>query len=195
MEKLSLEQGIKAVRYGRSCLKEFFGTGSKVSADEHFFELERGVFSTLRENGELKGCIGFPLPEYSLKEGIDISVVHAASKDPRFPGLDSSDVENVCLELSVLTKPTDVEFNSLDELVSSVDVGRHGLIVSSGFKTGLLLPQVAVDNSWSAEEFLSAVCTKAGLDEDAWRERTLTFKTFEAQVFEERSPGGDVVEK
>jgi len=65
---------------------------------------------------------------------------------------------------------------------SEVQVGRHGLLISSGSRRGLLLPQVAVEHEWDRETFLAQTCQKAGLPLDAWR-RSATIEAFTAEVF------------
>jgi uncharacterized protein (TIGR00296 family) len=69
--------------------------------------------------------------------------------------------------------------------VSDIQVGVHGLLIAQGEQQGVLLPQVAVDQGWDREEFLQAVCRKAGLPEDAWQSADATLYAFSAEVFHE----------
>jgi len=149
---------------------------------------ERGVFVTLKRDGELRGCIGRPRPEGALAEALEAAAIDAATSDPRFPPLSPEEIGDVAISVSVLTPPESLP--TLDP--DAIEVGRDGLIVSKGRRSGLLLPQVAVDRGWTATEFLRATARKAGLRPDAWRAEEVTVKRFSAQVFAEESPGGPV---
>ena len=140
--------------------------------------LRAGAFVTLRVRGALRGCIGYPDPELLLIEVVERCAVSAAISDPRFPPLSKVEWEDVDLELSVLgpIEPVDV--------LSDVVIGRDGLIVESGRRRGLLLPQVAVEWKWDAAEFAAQTCIKAGVPRDAWQKGAKLFR-FEAEVFGE----------
>jgi AmmeMemoRadiSam system protein A len=137
-----------------------------------------GAFVTLRKNGRLRGCIGYPEPELPLLEVVERCAVSAALSDPRFPPLSAAEWESVDLELSVLGPIEPVDH------ISEVLVGRDGLIAELGRRRGLLLPQVAVEWNWDATEFASQTCIKAGLPRDAWQQGAKLFR-FEAEVFSE----------
>lgn len=141
-------------------------------------DLRAGAFVTLRVNGELRGCIGYPEPELPLIETVERCAVSAAISDPRFPAVSPAEWSSVELEISVLGPIEPVAD------ISDVVVGRHGLIVEQGRRRGLLLPQVATEWKWSAAEFASQTCGKAGLPRDAWHTGAKLFK-FEAEVFGE----------
>jgi len=139
-------------------------------------DLLAGVFVTIRINGRLRGCIGYPEPDLPLLTVVERCAVSAALSDPRFPPLNAAEWDEVDLELSVLGPIEPV----VD--IAEVVVGRHGLIVESGRRRGLLLPQVAVEWKWDAAEFAAETCIKAGLPSDAWQNGATLFK-FEAEVF------------
>ena len=140
--------------------------------------LHAGAFVTLRINGHLRGCIGYPEPDLPLLAVVERCAVSAALSDPRFPPLNAAEWDEVDLELSVLGPIEPV----VD--IAEVVVGRHGLIVESGRRRGLLLPQVAVEWKWDAAEFVAQTCIKAGLPRDACQNGATLFK-FEAEVFGE----------
>lgn len=125
----------------------------------------------------LRGCIGFPYPVKPLAEAVQEAAVGAALQDPRFPPLRAEELSALEIEISVLTPPKSLE-------PSQVKVGVHGLIVSRGGRSGLLLPQVAMEYGWDAPTFLAQTCLKAGLPKDAWR-KDAELSAFEAQVFSE----------
>lgn len=137
-----------------------------------------GAFVTIRMGGHLRGCIGYPDPELPLTEVVERCAVSAAISDPRFPALSMAEWREIDVEVSVLGPIEPVAD------IAEVIVGRHGLIVEFGRRRGLLLPQVATEWKWTAVEFASETCIKAGLPADAWRTGAKLFK-FEAEVFGE----------
>ena len=137
---------------------------------------KRGTFVTLWMEA-LRGCIGFPYPVKALAEAVQEAAVGAAFQDPRFPPVRAEELNHIEMEISVLTVPKAIP-------VSQIQVGVHGLIVSRGTRSGLLLPQVAMEYHWDARTFLEQTCVKAGLPPDAWKEK-INLYAFEAQVFSE----------
>jgi uncharacterized protein len=156
------------------------------------FEERRGVFVTLTTHpGErLRGCIGFPMPIFPLRSAIPRAAWAAAREDPRFPPVEADELARIALELSILTVPTPIPPGA--DRARSVRVGRDGLIVETSTHSGLLLPQVAAEEGWDAERFLAETCRKAGLPVGAWRLDGTRVRTFQAELFRERAPGGPV---
>lgn len=139
-----------------------------------------GAFVTLHKNGQLRGCIGrFNSPD-PLYQTVQKMALAAATEDPRFPPVEPFELADLHIEISVLSPRKKI--NDIRE----IEVGRHGLSVAKGSCRGVLLPQVAVEENWSREEFLSYTCLKAGLKPDAWRKGDLEIETFTAEVFGER---------
>ena len=155
------------------------------------FDEPRGVFVTwYRGDGhDLRGCIGFPEPRLPLAEGLREASVAAALEDPRFPPVDASELPSLVVEVSVLSGFLPVP---LAERPDAVRVGVDGLTVEAGRARGLLLPQVAPEQGWSASEFLDGACVKAGLAPGAWRSDRVVVRRFGATIFRERSPWGPV---
>ena len=141
------------------------------------FRDNRGCFVTLTEGGELRGCIGFPEPVMTLVEAL-VSAAIEATQVPRFPELDVAELNKIHIEVSVLTQPEPIE-------PKDVKVGRDGLIIRRGFRSGLLLPQVATEYGWTREQFLEHTCIKAGLPPAAWKEKGAELLAFQAEVFGE----------
>lgn len=156
--------------------------------DVSVFDQYRGVFVTLEDGANLRGCIGRPMPEQPLRAGLRAAARGAATSDPRFPPLTPDELPSVTVETSILTPPRVVDGNNPDAIV----VGRDGLIVSNGRHRGLLLPQVASERDWDGQRFLKATARKAGLRPDACQHPGTTVERFSAQVFAEQSPGGPV---
>ncbi|MCZ9312730.1 MAG: TIGR00296 family protein [Methanocorpusculum sp.] len=148
------------------------------------FAHPRGVFVTLMEFGELRGCIGIPYPVMLLSEALEDAAVSAAVRDPRFRPVAPEELADILLEVTVLTPP-EALICPPAERWQHVGVGRHGLIVKAGSRSGLLLPQVATEYGWTPSEFLSQTCIKAGLPPSAWRESSCSVFVFEGQVFRE----------
>lgn len=149
------------------------------------FHEKLGVFVTLSINSNLRGCIGYPEPYYSLIEGLlDVSI-SAAFEDPRFNPISLEEFEKIKLEISVLTKPQLIEINNYEDYLSLIEIGRDGLIIENGYHRGLLLPQVPVEQNWDTLTYLENLCYKAGLPHESWKEDNTKIYAFQAQIFEE----------
>jgi AmmeMemoRadiSam system protein A len=141
-------------------------------------ESHHGAFVTISRDGELRGCLGRLTPALPLPALIRHLAQAVADSDPRFDAVRPGELDGISIEISVLTPAREIA--SVDEIVT----GRHGLIAEQGARSGLLLPQVAVEHGWSRDEFVRHTCLKAGLAGDAWR-RGATLFVFEALVFGE----------
>jgi uncharacterized protein len=159
-----------------------------------WFDEPRGVFVTLTEYPDeaLRGCIGFVVPVFPLRTALPRAAAAAATDDPRFPPVRASDLGHLLIEVSLLTNPEVIAPRRRVDVPRALVVGRDGLIVSGYGTSGLLLPQVAVEQGWNAEEFLAGTCEKAGLRPGAWLEDAVSIRSFRAEAFRERQPGGTV---
>lgn len=138
-----------------------------------------GAFVTIKRRGELRGCLGTLQCRGSLADEVARCAADAASEDPRFPHVTEEELPELHIEVSVL--------GPLEEIApdpAHVIVGRHGLVAERDLRRGLLLPQVATEWGWTAEQFLGQTCLKAGLPRDAWRHGARICR-FEAEVFGE----------
>lgn len=143
-------------------------------------ELHRGAFVTLKERGQLRGCIGRFEPDIPLYSVVQQMAVAAATQDPRFRPVSPGELDKLEYEISVLSPLRKVK--NAYEIVT----GKHGVQVSKGFHGGVFLPQVATETGWTKEEFLSELCSqKAGLPRDCWKDPSVTLQVFTAQVFPE----------
>ncbi|MCL5783328.1 MAG: AmmeMemoRadiSam system protein A [Candidatus Thermoplasmatota archaeon] len=167
----------------RSIEAHFTGESFKDEAKEGSLDQKTGVFVTLRKSGELRGCIGFPLPRYSIRDGVRKAAIFAATEDPRFPRVKKDEMKDIEIEVSLLTPPEDVEIRTESDL-ARIKVGRDGLIVSNDYTSGLLLPQVATEYNLTAREFIEATCEKAGLPRGEWKRPGVRIQIFRAVVFE-----------
>ena len=144
------------------------------------------AFVTLHERGELRGCIGLLRFEVPLWLNVRDAARAAALEDPRFMPVSRPEVQELDIEVSVLEPP--VELGD----AAGFEAGRHGIVVERGMRRALLLPQVASEMGWGAEQMLDAVCRKAGLESGAWRDKRTRLFVFDSRCFGEdvgrRSP-------
>jgi AmmeMemoRadiSam system protein A len=138
----------------------------------------RGAFSSLYLRGELRGCVGYVLPNCSLYRTVAETARAAAFDDNRFSPTTAEEAPHLEIELSILSRPQPIA-------AEEVEVGRHGLLVSMHGRRGLLLPQVPVEHAWDRITFLEQTCRKAGLPVDAWRAGAI-IEGFTAEVFGEK---------
>ncbi len=195
---LTKSEGELAVSLARRAIEECLKNGKKLNPDNlpKVFREKRGVFVTLskkRQSKELRGCIGRPYPVLPLGEAIIVSAINAARDDPRFNPVKPEEMDNIVIEVTVLTVPKRINAKP-GELPEKIVIGRDGLIVATGMHSGLLLPQVSVEHGFDSTEFLCQTCMKAGLMPDAWLSGAEVY-SFEGQIFEEIEPGGEVREK
>lgn len=146
---------------------------------EGLLNSDRGCFVTIHQHGQLRGCIGNFQPRQPLFKSVAEMAVAAASKDPRFPPLQSADLASISLEISVLSP--------LEKIASveEIEVGRDGIYLERGYHRGVLLPQVATEYGWDRNTFLAQTCHKAGLPTDAWKSPETTIYRFSAEIFNE----------
>jgi AmmeMemoRadiSam system protein A len=159
------------------------GKTLKHATTDPVLRAERGAFVTLKVDGELRGCIGYPLPYKPLADTVAEMAVAAATQDTRFEPLAPSELPRLDIEISALTLPRPVSD------VSEIVVGKHGIIVSKGRYKGLLLPQVPLEYGWDLPIYLGHGCQKAGLPKDEWK-KGAKIEIFEAQVFSESEAAG-----
>jgi len=202
MYKIKDEHGEFLVRLARKAIEEYLRTGKEISPPEdtpqELWE-KMGVFVTLNRFNvphqvALRGCIGFPLPLYPLVKATIKAAIYAAVDDPRFPPVELHELDNLAIEVSVLTPPELIE-GKPEERPKKIKVGRDGLIVEKGIYSGLLLPQVPIEWGWDEEEFLSQTCWKAGLPLDCWLDKDTRVYKFTAEIFEEEYPKGPIKRK
>ena len=145
-------------------------------------EEARGAFVTLKEHGELRGCIGYITPMKSLAETVRDVAAYAALEDSRFTPVTAKELPLLEYEVSVMSPLRRV----LD--IKEIKVGKHGLIMKQGDIEGILLPQVPVEEHWDRDTFIEETCLKAGLPRQAWKDDDTDIFMFTALVFGEHSP-------
>jgi len=180
---LNNQQRKKLLEIARGSINTYLQTGKKMELSETDPVLikEMGAFVTLNKHGELRGCIGNLSASGPLYLTVRNMAVEAAIDDPRFSALTLSELKDVEIEISVLSPLKRVD--SADKII----LGKHGVLVRKGDQGGVFLPQVATETGWSKEEFLNNLCAhKAGLAQDAWKDKGTELYIFEAEVFSEK---------
>ncbi len=200
----SVEEGTMLIKFARNNIEFFLKNDRKIPIPniirERFTD-KYGAFITLNKydviGNPLRGCIGYIEPKYSLYDVIHKASINSAIEDPRFPSVTLEEMDNIVIELSILTPPKLIEINDPKEYLDKIVIGRDGLIVEKGMRRGLLLPQVPIEHSrnWSVTQFLCNTAQKAWLEEDAWKDKSTKIYTFQAILFEEKAPRSKVIRK
>ena len=191
---MSGQIGARAVAIARAAIEsEVSGKPFPHLPDDGRFGESSGAFVTLKTypGGDLRGCIGYPMPVFPLARAVELSA-RSACHDPRFPDLRPSELGSVTVEVTVLTVPEPVTASCPDDLARSVGVGRDGLMLELGPYRGLLLPQVPAEQGWDAVEYLEGLSVKAGLPRDAWKHPDARICRFEGEIYHESEPRGSV---
>ncbi len=196
------EEGKYLVKLARKVVETIVKTGKKPeipSETSDKLKQKSGVFVTLEKvtsgGKQLRGCIGRPYPDFPLVHATIDSAVDAALHDPRFSPVTPKELDNIVIEVSILTPPTLIKVDSVKDYPKQIEVGRDGLIVEHGWRKGLLLPQVAVEWKWDAQKFLEQTCWKAGLPPDMWMDEKTKIYKFQAEIFHELEPNGKIERK
>jgi uncharacterized protein (TIGR00296 family) len=193
---ISLIEGAELVRLARTAVEKYLQESTIIKSERDTQE-KAGVFVTLNyvtttKKEYLRGCIGFPLPERPLYQGVVEAAIAAATEDPRFPPLDIQELDNILFEISILTPPERITVSPAD-YGKEIEIGRDGLILQWRFGSGLLLPQVPVELKWDVEQYLANICYKAGAPPDVWLDPSSKLYKFQATVFKEVEPKGEVI--
>jgi len=143
-----------------------------------------GGFVTLHKYGELRGCIGYILPEYPIYQTIIENAYNAAYSDYRFPPVNKEELSDLIIEISILTPPVKIVYKDYSDLYNLIIPNKDGVIIKKGFNSATFLPQV-----WEQlpdfEDFFSSLCRKALLNAQEWKKNSLTIETYKAIVFSE----------
>jgi AmmeMemoRadiSam system protein A len=178
---LTDEEKVTLLKIARDTLESYLRT-KKVpdfKVDSQSLREKRGAFVTLKKRGKLRGCIGRIIADTPLYQTVSSVAIDSALNDPRFPPVQYEELEEIEIEISVLSPFQKIK--SLEE----IKVGEHGLLIQKGFYSGLLLPQVPVEYNWDKATFLENLCYKAGLPSDAYKDTDAVIYRFSALVFSE----------
>lgn len=180
--KLGQEDKRKLLEVARTTIREHLEQGKVSDQPATTPALERpgGAFVTLHEHGQLRGCIGTFTSPRPLVATVQEMALSSSQRDPRFPPVQLGELEEIDIEISVLSPLREIQD------VSQIEVGRHGIYITRGLRSGVLLPQVATEYGWDRDTFLEHTCLKAGLPPDAWKLDDTRIEVFEAEVFGEQ---------
>ncbi len=195
---ISAEDGKILVKTARKIVTEYLSSGKKIELGEKFlksFSFNSGIFISLKNQSGLRGCIGHPLSDKKLFEALEDAAIAAATQDPRFSPVKFNELNSIKFEVTILTPPTKIEVKEPKEYLSYIKIGRDGLIVKSGYSSGLLLPQVPIEYGWNEQEFLEYTCEKAGLPKEIWETNEIEIYKFEGIVFKEKEPNGEIIQE
>src|SRR5271157_1027424 len=163
MRAYSLEEGERLIGAARHTIEVCASSANPreeaIEKTLKGFDQRHGVFVTIYLYPEhtLRGCIGFIEGIEPIRKLIVMAARAAASEDPRFAQISRSESEHIVIEVSILSEAEKIS-GECNEIKKQIRVGRDGLIIEYGFYKGLLLPIVAVEEGWNAEEFLENVC-------------------------------------
>lgn len=173
------EDGEVLLNLARKSIEEEFTRVDPEMPSEKQFKQARGVFVTITKNGKLRGCVGFPYPQFPIAKAVYEAAKSAAFSDSRFEKIIKNELDEIKIEISVLSNP--------EECVSKdIVVGRDGIMCNYLGYSGLLLPQVAVEYKLNRIEFLEALCNKAGIPKDTWHNKNFKLLKFSCQIFHEK---------
>ena len=182
---LNVHERSELLALARKSVEHAVREGKLYEADASSSELlnqERGAFVTLKEAGELRGCIGYTSSLKPLYLTVRDTATYAALRDPRFSPVSASELPKLEYEISVLSPLRRV----LD--VRQIKVGQHGLLMKDDTHEGILLPQVPVEEKWDRQKFLEETCAKAGMRAGCWKDESTDIFQFTAVVFGDTTP-------
>jgi AmmeMemoRadiSam system protein A len=185
--EITREEKIFLLKLSRAAIMHEFDPAVKIPEPDFqkypVLKSHAGAFVTINKNKMLRGCIGYIIGFGPLYDTVIEAAKQAAFGDPRFPALIKPELDDIEIEVSILSEPFPI--SEYDEII----VGKHGLILEDFGRRALLLPQVPIEHGLNKEEYLSALCEKAGLNGNCWREKQLNLKAFTATVFDEKEMG------
>jgi AmmeMemoRadiSam system protein A len=172
----------------RSSIEHFLNNKKKLSVskpDSEDLNAERAVFVTLNIHDELRGCIGHMQPRFPLYRAVSEMAVEAAFGDPRFPSVSSNEeLKNITIEISVLSPMQKIAD------YKQIRLGKDGVWIQKGIRSGVFLPQVAEDTGWDLETFLGNLCAhKAGLAYEEYKNPATDIFIFQVEKFSDNFHG------
>jgi len=156
---LTANQKIRLMRLGFEAVREYLSSRKTPDflIDDPALEQESGVFITIRQNSNLRGCIGTLTADTPLYLAVQNMSIAAATSDPRFPPINLKDLPQISVKVAILSPLQRIG-------IDQIEIGKHGLLIIHQGHRGVLLPEVPVDRGWDKMEFLTHLCLKAGLD-------------------------------
>ena len=196
---LSKKEGEYLVGLSRSSIAYFIKNLAPIKPPKtQFPELleKRGIFCTILTYPEnsLRGCIGMIDSDKSLISTV-IETSCSATQDSRFLPLKEEELNKITIELTILGKMEKILVYEPRDFLREIRIGRDGLYLKYHYNCGIFLPQVPVEQKWDVKTYLSELCMKSGMNEDAWITKPIKLYKFQAQIFSESEPNCGVFEK
>ncbi len=179
--ELTVDQRKKLLEMARDAIRRKLNNEATLQNIEVDDVLKRksGVFVTLNEKGELRGCIGSLWASTPLYQAVEENAIAAAFSDPRFSSLKEEELKDIDIEISVLSPLAPISDTK------QIEIGKHGLMIQKNGQRGVFLPQVPVEQGWDLQQYLDNLCLKAGLEQGCWKENASLY-SFTAVVFGEK---------
>lgn len=184
--KLNDEEEKYLLKLARESIQAYLRDGKVLEpeTDNPRLKQDSGVFVTLEEHGQLRGCIGYIGAIQPLYLAVRDNAVNAAVEDPRFPPVTPEELKNIEIEISVLTRPKLIEAKSADEYLKKIRPNVDGIIIEHRGRSATYLPQVW-EQIPDIKDFLGSLCNKAGLQSLAWKEKGAKLFSYQVQAFKE----------
>jgi len=171
------------LKIARSTIRYYLETGRRpeVEVEDEALKQDMGAFVTLHKRGQLRGCIGHMIATGPLYLTVRDMAIAAATEDPRFPRVTLGELDDIDIEISALSPMEKIDDYEM------IEMGKHGVMVRMGARSGVYLPQVATETGWTREEFMNSLCgQKAGIPRDAWKRGECDIYIYTAEVFGEK---------
>ncbi len=178
---MNLKDRKTLLKLARESIENEFGKNNnwEIAGNDFLFE-ERAVFVTLHKNGQLRGCIGHMHARMPLYKAVKEMAISAAFEDPRFPSVREDELQNIKIEISVLSPMKKIY--DYTKIRMKID----GVWIKRGFSSGVYLPQVAEETGWNQKEFLESLCLhKAGLPKNAYKDSNTEIYIYQVEKFTE----------
>ena len=174
IENLNDADGKTLIAIARNAIT---GDDKRIESIPKKLENRAGAFVTLTENSRLRGCIGYLKPVMPLVKAVQKAAWNAAYRDPRFDPMNKEDINRVSIEVTVIGELKEVKY---EEIRSAVP-GKYGIYIENGIYSGTLLPQVAIENNLTMDEFIIETCIKAGMGKDCYKNSSIY--AYSAKIF------------
>jgi len=174
------------LKLSRNTLNKYYEDGSTLTISESLvpkrLKEERGVFVTLEKNGNLRGCIGYILPNGPIYQAVIENTLNAALDDPRFDPVEAEELNSTKIEISILSLPEELAVNDSKEYLVELRPLIDGVVLKQSTYQATYLPQVWEDLK-EPEMFLNSLCQKAGLKQKCWQDSNTKLLIYQAEVF------------
>jgi len=194
----NIAEGIFLVKLARNAISYYLENLVPMKAPPISYpklKQKKGVFCTLLTypEGKLRGCIGIIFPDKDLVS-TTIEASCSATQDPRFEPLKKEELKNIVIELNILDELKRIYVYEPRDYLNKIKIGEDGLYLRYHYYSALFLPQVPIEQKWNIKTYLSQLCIKAGLEQDAWINRAIKLYKFKTQIFAESEPNGKIYE-